>query len=358
MLKEKREEPLVSVVVPTYNGGDDLKKTLDSILEQTYQNMEVLVVDDASTDSTREKILAYKDTRIKPVFLEKNRLVCYAGNVGFEKASGKYIALTGHDDIWEADKIEKQVSFLEEHPSYGLCFTWVNMIDEYGREANRENDNLYKTFHNDNIGSARWSRKLIVENNFFCAPSACIRTEVLKKTGYYRYALVQLQDYDLWLRILKETDIYILQERLTRYRRTTVPGRQLSEINEKTMARDSHERQWIHDSYFRSLSAEMFVQIFGEDMRRKNACSEKEILCEKAFFLWNKGNCFAEKWFIELLEDAECRDILEREYQFGLKDFYEMNVKPMFFGEVSIGMIKRQQQFIYKISESKEKNDE
>lgn len=354
LLKEASREPLVSVVLSTYNGEDTIEKTLESILKQTYRNIEVIVVDDASTDATREKIAAYQDPRIKTVFLDKNRHVCYAGNIGFETASGAYIALIGHDDYWREDKLEKQISFLEEHPSYGLCFTWVDIVDGHGRQVNAQNYNMYRTFNGDNLGSVQWSRKLVLENNSFCAPSACIRAEILERTGYYRYALVQLQDYDLWLRILSETNVYILQEKLTYYRRMAGQGKQISEINEKTAARDSHERQWIFDTYIRNSSAEQFVRIFQKDMKRPEARGEKELLCEKAFFLWERGNCFAEKWFIELLEDGECREILEKEYQFELKDFYRMNEKPMFFDETSLNALKEYKELLCKLSGEKQ----
>lgn len=331
LLKEEWEEPLVSVIIPVHNAEDVIENTLDSVLNQSYQNMEVIIVDDASTDSSREKIEAYEDSRLKKIFLETNHHVCYSGNIGFENATGKYIALIGHDDCWRADKLEKQISFLEEHPSYGLTFTWVNIIDENGENKNVENDIFYKTFRNDNFKKEYWNRRLIVKGNSFCAPSACIRSDILKRTGIYRYALVQLQDYDLWLRILRETEVYTIQEKLTYYRRFTQAGKNVSDMNEKAKARDYHEKQWIQETYVKNLSSEEFTQIFNDDMKNKNVCDEKEILCEKAFFLWNMGNCFAEKWFIELLEDMECQKILEEKYNFKLTDFYEMNTEPMLF---------------------------
>ena len=214
LLKTEKQEPLVSVIIPVYNGENFIENTIDSALKQTYRNIEVIVVDDASTDSSREKISLYRDPRIKKIYLKENHHICYCGNVGFEHAVGKYIALIGHDDCWRSDKLEKQVTFLEEHPSYGLCFTWVNVIDEDNHCKNTENYNFYKLFCNDNFKKEYWSRKLIIDNNCFCAPSACIRSEVLKQTGYYRYGLVQLQDYDLWLRVLGQTETYILLVRL------------------------------------------------------------------------------------------------------------------------------------------------
>lgn len=346
LLKEEWEEPLVSVIIPVHNAEDVIENTLDSVLNQSYQNMEVIIVDDASTDSSREKIEAYEDSRLKKIFLETNHHVCYSGNIGFENATGKYIALIGHDDCWRADKLEKQISFLEEHPSYGLTFTWVNIIDENGENKNVENDIFYKTFRNDNFKKEYWNRRLIVKGNSFCAPSACIRSDILKRTGIYRYALVQLQDYDLWLRILRETEVYTIQEKLTYYRRFTQAGKNVSDMNEKAKARDYHEKQWIQETYVKNLSSEEFTQIFNDDMKNKNVCDEKEILCEKAFFLWNMGNCFAEKWFIELLEDMECQKILEEKYNFKLTDFYEMNTEPMLFDQTIVDIVKQQQLII------------
>lgn len=346
LLKTEREEPLVSVIIPVYNGENFIESTIDSVLKQTYHNIEVIIVDDASTDSSREKISSYKDSRIKKIYLKENHHVCYCGNVGFENAMGKYIALIGHDDCWRLDKLEKQITFLEEHPSYGLCFTWVNVIDENNCCKNIENYNFYKLFCNDNFKKEYWSRKLILDDNCFCAPSACIRSEMLRQIGYYRYGLVQLQDYDLWLRVLGQTETYILQERLTFYRRFSQRGKNLSEINEKTLTRDAHERQWIHETCIKKMSVEDFATIFRNDMKNKNAYGEKEILCEKAFLLWEKGNCFSEKWFIELFEDTECRNILEEKYKFKLTDFYKLNMEPMHFDQAMVDIAKRQQAII------------
>lgn len=346
LLKEQKEEPLVSVVIPVYNGADIIEETLNSVLGQTYKNIEIIVIDDASTDNSREIISAYSDSRIKKVFLEKNRHICYSGNVGFQLARGKYVALIGHDDLWKEDKLEKQVSFLEEHPSYVVCFTWADMIDENRNNVNKKFYHLYKKFCADNYGQEAWIRKMIFSGNFFCAPSACIRREVLEKTGYYRYGLVQLQDYDLWLRILCEGPVYVLQEKLVLYRKFLKKGYNLSQENMATLNRDKHETQWIQDSIISKMPIKKFVHVFKRDMRNPQTNQEKDILCEKAFLLWNLQNCFAEKRFIELLEDKECRDILEENYSFYLTDFYKMNTEPMFFDTTLIQKVQEQERLI------------
>ena len=331
LLRTESEMPLVSVIIALYNGEEFIKDTLDSVLQQTYSNIEVIIIDDASTDRSRENVSAYTDSRIRPVFLEKNYNICYAGNVGFQLATGKYVALIGHDDIWKPDKLEKQIAFLEEHPSYSVCFTWVDIINENGEVTNLKNMGIFQNFCVDNLKQSKFIHKLLLKGNCLCAPSACIRRDFLEQAGYYKYALIQLQDYELWTRLLLQGPIYILQEKLVAYRRFSQEGKNLSSINLDTLNRDLHEKQYIRDEYISKLSSETFLKVFRNDLKNSKAASEKEILCEKAFLLWNMGNCFAEKHFIELLEDEECRDILEEKYQFELKDFYKMNTKPMYF---------------------------
>ena len=181
------------------------------------------------------------------------------------------MAVIGHDDVWETDKVEKQITFLEEHPTYNLCFSWADIIDENGQNRNRENKELYQRFCSGNYPTKKWIRKLLESNNFFCAPSVCIRREALQESGGYRYALVQLQDYDLWLRLLKTGEVYIFQEKLTRYRRFFEKGKNISEDNAATRIRDAHERQWIHYNNIKNMSAQEFLEIFSDDLKNPAA---------------------------------------------------------------------------------------
>lgn len=141
------------------------------------------------------------------------------------------MAVIGHDDIWREDKIEKQITFLEEHPDVGICFTWIEVLGENGVTISKEYEQLYHMMNADNYTAENWLRCMILnKSNWACAPSACIRRSVLDKTGYYRYGLVQLQDFDLWLRILNYTSVYVLQEKLTWYRQFSRKGMNLSDL--------------------------------------------------------------------------------------------------------------------------------
>lgn len=333
LLHENRTEPLVSVIIAVYNGEDTIGKTIESVLSQTYYNMEIIIVDDASTDRSKEIISGYRDERMRTFFLETNNNVCNAGNVGFHNARGKYVALIGHDDLWDKEKLRKQVAFLEEHSAYSACFTWIHVIDEHDNISNQENYLLRLKLCSDNLSQSRWVNRMMETSNYMCAPSACIRREMLEKVGYYRYGLLQLQDFELWLRLLSEGPVYFLQERLTYYRQFSKKDKKqnLSAVNPGQQNRTCHEEQWVAYHFLESMKDEKFLLLFRKFFKYPNAQSSKEILCEKAFLLWKWKNCYAVKCFIELLEDPEIRTILKEKYQFELKDFYNMNRKPMFF---------------------------
>lgn len=180
----------------------------------------------------------------------------------------------------------------------------------------------------DNNSAENWLRRMILDkSNWACAPSVCIRKVILEQVGYYRYGLVQLQDYELWLRILCDSSIYILQEKLTWYRRFTEQGKNLSNLpaTEGTVNRLMHEMWWSVFHTVEKMTDEKFLQTFADELRWKEASSHEAVLCEKAFLLWNLGGSRAESYFINLLENAKCRDVLEKEYHFTPNDFYVMN---------------------------------
>ncbi len=131
-------EELVSIVMPAYNCADYIEETLQSVLMQTYENWEVVVVDDQSTDDTKKivKAFATKDKRIRLLELEKNSGVAIARNRGIVAARGNYIAFLDSDDLWRKDKLKKQVSFMKER-QYAFTFTSYDLIDEEGNALHK-----------------------------------------------------------------------------------------------------------------------------------------------------------------------------------------------------------------------------
>lgn len=327
----KQNMPLVSVIVPVYNGERFLQETIDSIINQSYKNLEIIIVDDASTDASREIIDAYQDDRIKKIYKDKNENICCASNEAFECAKGEYCALIGHDDVWYFDKIEKQVNFMESNSAYNVCFTRCNIIDQNNQiidEQHLLNDifNLYK-----NQEREAHIYQLYVEGNRFCAPSALIRREDLNKVGFYDNSLLQLQDYELWLRLLTLSNLYILDEKLLAYRQILDTNTNLSSISPTTLMRGDHEFHYIREKYLYDLSDELYKTVFSEQLIKKESLSKEDFKCERMLFMKRMNNPYWTKRCSELLNDSNLRYRLDTEYGFTVQDFYQCNKETIFY---------------------------
>lgn len=328
---QKEEAPLVSVIVAVYNGAEFVEDTLRSVMEQSYHNLQIIVVDDASTDQSRSVIdrLAGQDQRIERLYLKENRNMCGATNAGYQQARGKYIAPLGHDDIWKEQKLEKQVQFMEMNPSYGACFTLCDLIDDEKQVCNEQCMSLYQIFNQQNRTQEEWMETLFYFQNVFCASSALIRKESIKTKALYRNALLQLQDYALWLGILTDSPLYLIQERLTLYRQFLKKGGNLSRMDEKKNTRLIHENSLIQKELLENMPDEKLRRFFGKHFVYPQAATPQELNCERAFLLKNIGNCHCIDQFMEMMESDEIREILKQNYHFGYQDFYELSAQVM-----------------------------
>ena len=127
------QEGLVSIVTPVYNAERFIKETIDSVIAQTYKNWEMILVDDCSSDSSAEIIDEYvkSDSRIKYMKNAENSGAAVSRNAGIEAAEGQYIAFVDSDDVWESEKLEKQLEFMKEN-GYGFTFTSYRYVMEDG----------------------------------------------------------------------------------------------------------------------------------------------------------------------------------------------------------------------------------
>jgi len=125
-LKNKNNHPLISIIIPTFNRADWIKAAIESVLKQTYQNFELLIIDDGSTDNTK-KIISFCDKKIKYYF-QKNKGPSAARNFGIKEANGKYICFLDSDDQWAKTKLERQLNLIFADPNIKICYTdeiWI-----------------------------------------------------------------------------------------------------------------------------------------------------------------------------------------------------------------------------------------
>lgn len=203
-----KTEPMVSVIVPTYNYARFLPRALDSVLAQTYADLEIIVVDDGSTDGTSDVASPYAG---KIRYLRKdNGGVSSARNLGIENSRGRLIAFLDADDAWRPEKLARQVAFMEANPGCGMSFTdmshWVGGVETH-RSYLRE-----RSFRH--VSSGRIYHRLL-EECFVFVPTVMARPECFRVAGLFDTALDNAEDWDMWLRIARNFEVGFLDEPLT-----------------------------------------------------------------------------------------------------------------------------------------------
>ena len=320
--------PKVSVLLSNYNGDKHLDESISSVLSQTYKDFEFIIVDDASTDSSRKVIVNYHDKRIKKYYAEKNRNIAYSLNLALSMASGEYIARIDSDDVWELNKLEIQVQYMENHSECGACFTKVNIIDEYSNIANDMYDEYFQLFNSaENKSQREWLRFFFYQGNCLCHPSVVIRRNVLEHVGgYYHLAYVPAEDYELWTRIVMKYPIHILEEKLVRYRWEET----VNKISGKTDGRIyafPNIMMLTRKRIMENIDNEDLVRYFKEDFINPESESQEELECEKAHILLrcsgDNANFLGLEKYEELLDNEKMLKVLEEKMEFSLSEYYK-----------------------------------
>lgn len=203
-------EPLVSVVMPVYNGEKYLKESIESILNQTYKNIEFIIIDDCSTDSSFEIIKKYSDERIKYIKNKENSGQSTSRNSGMNLAKGKYIVIMDADDISYPKRIEKQVFFMEKNLNISILGTSVELYDDVSKKS-KYNIKGYRT-EELSVG--------LLFDAIFTNPTVMLRKkDILKNNILYDTDLRVNDDYDLWVRAEeKKLGMAVLEDVLLKYR--------------------------------------------------------------------------------------------------------------------------------------------
>lgn len=207
---------LVSVVLPTYNREETIRRAIDSVLRQTYSKLELIVIDDASSDHTVEIVKEYTDKRIRLICLEENRGACRARNVGIANARGEYIAFQDSDDEWIEDKLNTQIRILQEKDCLA-CYSAHKLYSGdsvYFKPIDYENQSKYEA----QLG------KVLAEYNVIGTVTLIIKREVLSLLNgeYFDEQLPRLQDYEFVIRLFKICSIAYVNRPLVNIFHTTI----------------------------------------------------------------------------------------------------------------------------------------
>jgi glycosyltransferase involved in cell wall biosynthesis len=268
----------VSIIIPTYNRLPMVKEAVDSVLAQDFEDFELMVVDDGSTDGTADEMKRYGG-RVRLLRHPENRGVSAARNRGILNAKGKYIAFLDSDDLWVKGKLKIQVAFLEDNPHYTICYTdeiWVRR----GKRVNPKNK------HAKYSG---WIFEKCLPLCIISPSSAMMRKTLFSKVGLFDEALPVCEDYDLWLRISARFPIFFINRKLI-VKRGGHPD-QLS------------QRSWGNDRYRVIALEKVLSELHLKPEEREMVLEEMKKKCKilsEGFF--RRGNEIEGKFYQEIMK--------------------------------------------------------
>ena len=257
---DRKEQLLVSIVIPAYNNENTIIATLESIRNQSYKNIEIIIIDDNSKDKTLQLVTEQqkKDNRIKIYHNSTNLGMIGNRNKCIQMSDGGFVKLVCADHLLDKNEIEKETEAMILNPTVNLVESDTRLIDINGRKIG-----FFKRYHKSGlVKGKKIARTSIIWNNFFGAPvNNLIRKSVLDKTGYFDEQFTYILDFDMWMKIACTGDVYIIHELLNsfRIRNDSNTGNLIGKDRETYVA----EHQRLVDKYAGELQLTRFEYAFS-----------------------------------------------------------------------------------------------
>lgn len=325
-----KSEPKIVIYMPCYNHEKYVGAAIDSIIAQTYENWELYIVNDGSTDQSGEIISSYNDPRIHFYDFKKNTKYIGASNFLQDicrNVDADYIAVLASDDMWKNNKLEKQVEILCSFPEYKACLTWDKVIFSGSEKGFYENYEEYS--HKKNRNRYEWFNYLFWNGNCFNCCSMLVDKQVFYELDRININYIQLGDFRLWIKLVEKYPLYLLEEELTYYRRHET---NLSEPTPEVVIRNSNEGYQITKEIIIPMDINVFRRSFYMHLPYVNCDSEEALLAEKFILLVNGSNVEKKQVAVDIYF-ANCNNkkfisILENNYYFFAQDFFDLTGKP------------------------------
>ena len=202
--------PTISVIIPAYNAEKFIKGTINSVLNQTFRDLELIVINDGSTDGTLEVISSFSDSRLQ-VFSYPNAGPQKSRNRGIEQAKGEYLSFLDSDDLWTPDKLERQLQALQENPDAAVAYSWTDFINESGE---RLPGGQHFKFTKDVY------EQLLLGDFIGSGSNPLIRRDALLNVGPFDESLVGGQDWEMWLRLAAQYHFAVVPSTQVFYRQS------------------------------------------------------------------------------------------------------------------------------------------
>lgn len=306
----------VSVLIASYNHERYVEDAIESVLAQTLQDFEIVLVDDCSSDRTFDIASSIKDPRLTCVRAAHNRGTSTTYNECVARARGEYVAVLNSDDFFHPDKLRRQVALLDARPELAAVFTHADLVDEAG--ATRPTGPQPNIFRQSNRARHAWLRRFFFEGNCLCHPSVMIRRGIHDQIGGYDPRFGQVHDLELWIRICLQHEIHVIEEPLT-YFRLRDNDANSNNSNAKTLNRIAWEYDHVIRRYLELSSWQEFKAVFPEAVTELQDWDEAALHNELAKIALGVANLAHHRLALELLHALFGRlGAVEVERRFGL----------------------------------------
>jgi glycosyltransferase involved in cell wall biosynthesis len=258
--------PRISVVIPSFNHAGFIGQAIESVLADPGKDIELIVCDDASTDSSRDVIANYRDPRLRQINLPGNRGPSVALNTAIGVSAGEYIAALGSDDFFLPGTLRKRADFLDANPQFDAVFGMPRQVDEEGRPLNTGYGEFSHPFVGRDASRAEWLRRFFFSGNCLCHPTVMLRRQVHNGVGLYDPRLLNLQDLDLWIRMLVQGPRFFVLPSEVTARRVRSGLQNLSAPKVSAVLRSNFEYLQILRNY-RKVPASYLYKVFANEVR-------------------------------------------------------------------------------------------
>jgi glycosyltransferase involved in cell wall biosynthesis len=335
--------PLVSVIMASYNHEEYVGRAVQSVLDQTLTDWELVITDDGSRDGTAAEIAKFADGRIRFSRFPANRGQFVATNHCLHEARGQYVAVLNSDDVFLPTKLEKQVRFLEDRPEVGAVFSRVRLIDD--RDQVWHGKTMFRAA---NMSRFAWLNRFFYRGNCVCHPSVLLRRECHATVGEYDERYAQLADFDLWTRLCLHYEIHILPEELTGFR-VLPQGANMGSRRPESIRRCRWEHRHILDNFLLLESHADLLRVFPEAKRYGDVPRELLPFVLAQLALEAKSGrqihqAFALDTLYRLLSDPRTAEKLAQRFGFGCRDLIRLTGRHDVFNAVTIRQMRAQQQ--------------
>lgn len=315
--------PKVSVTLVTYNHEKYIADAIQSILDQTFQDFELIIVNDGSTDRTEEVIKSFQDSRIQYIY-QMNQGTSAACNAAIMAAKGQYIATMSGDDISYPDRLRIQYEYLASFTEPKIVFSEVDLIDDGGQLIC--NESFFNLFNATKYSSRQeLLKQLFFKGNFLNAVTSMMEKNILLEAGLYNLASIQAQDFAMWVKLVKKYDFCILPQRLIKYRIRANSQNLSSSFNN---SRTQFEIVEIYRHMFDEMPSALFKEVFANEIKNKDFSGEVEYDLEKAFLYLTHDSLYTKNIGLQklfsIMQDPKVVACASEKYNFTLPDLYRL----------------------------------